>query len=511
MSKSFRTFFEQISISLFYLLLTFIVISCEEGSSSDGPVADGTTITSFTFLPSENPSLGTSQSMEIEDEKIIGRLPVYTDMKNMIPRFEHSGAEVTIGNILQQSGKTSNDFTKTINYTVKSKNGESRVYEVKLDRFTGLPIVYINTLGGQAIDSKDDYREGTLRVDGNTIYADSENNEMKIRGRGNSTWWVHPKKPYQLNFSEKTEMLGMPEDKKWIFLAEYSDKTLLRNRIAFEMGYMSRLDWTPQSVFAEVMVNNQYNGTYHITQKVEEGNYRVALGDDGYLLEIDQLDRLDPDDVYFRTNSFLINIKEPSLTAESTEYRYIKDLVNEFENTLYSDNFKDPLNGYQKYIDLDSFIDWYLISEITKNQDSKDFSSIFLNVMPGEKIKMGPLWDFDLAFGNVDYSDATKSTGFWVKDHKWYSKLFQDPSFVSLVKERFQYFKGNESLILQKIDEQAGYLKWAQEENDKKWNLLGNYVWPNPVVFNTYQEEVDYLKKWYSERMNWLEGAFNAL
>ena len=172
---------------------------------------------------------------------------------------------------------------------------------------------------------------------------------------------------------------------------------------------------------------------------------------------------------------------------------------------------KTQLTGYAKYIDIDSFIDWYLISEITKNQDSRDFSSIFLNVMPGEKIKMGPLWDFDLAFGNVNYSDATNPNGFWVKDHRWYARLFQDPAFVVKVKSRFTYFKNNQNFILDKMDFYADYLKYSQQENNDKWNVLGNYVWPNPVFFNTYQEEVNHLKNWYTQRMNWLQTAYNNL
>ena len=111
---------------------------------------------------------------------------------------------------------------------------------------------------------------------------------MKIRGRGNSTWGLHPKKPFQMKLSDKAEFLGMPKDKKWLFLAEYSDKTMLRNKISFEMGYISNLDWTPQGRFAEVYINDQYNGTYNITQKVEESDNRVVLGDTGYLLELDQ-------------------------------------------------------------------------------------------------------------------------------------------------------------------------------------------------------------------------------
>ena len=215
--------------------------------------------------------------------------------------------------------------------------------------------------------------------------------------------------------------------------------------------------------------------------------------------------------MYFRTTDFLINIKEPDLEYDSAAYTYVKDLVNEFETVLKSSEFKNSTNGYAKYIDVDSFIDWYLISEITKNQDSKDFSSIFLNVMPGEKIKMGPLWDFDLAFGNVNYSDATNPTGFWVKDHKWYARLFQDPAFVVKVKSRFTYFRNNQNVILNKMDYYANYLKYAQEENDIKWNLFGNYVWPNPVVFDTYQEEVNHLKNWYTQRMDWLQTAYNNL
>ena len=117
-----------------------------------------------------------------------------------------------------------------------------------------------------------------------------------------------------MKFSSKEEFLGMPEDEKWLFLAEYSDKTLLRNTTVFEMGYISDLDWTPQSEFAEVYLNNQYQGTYNITQKVEETNRRVAITNDGFLLEIDQIFRLDPDDVYFSTDQFsVIAIKEPNI------------------------------------------------------------------------------------------------------------------------------------------------------------------------------------------------------
>ncbi len=498
-------------LSVLLVIPMMILSSCSDESIDIEPVVEGTEITNFHFLKADNPSLPSDIFSDIENNIITARLPLGNDIDNLVAGFEHTGSGILLDNSLQISGTTPNDFTQIQNYTVTTANGKTGQYEVDMTNFTGIPIIYLETTNGAEIDSKEDYITGTLSMEGGRYFSDLASSTMKIRGRGNSTWGIHPKKPYQLKFDDKTEILGMPKDKKWIFLAEFSDKTLIRNKMAFEMGYLSQLDWTPQSVFTEVVINGAYNGTYNISQKVEESDNRVLLGDTGYLLEIDQLERLDSDDVYFRTNKFLINIKEPETTYNSNEFNYVSDLINEFENVLMGAQFTDPDIGYAKYIDIDSFIDWYLISEITKNQDSRSFSSIFLNVIPGEKIKMGPLWDFDLAFGNVDYSECEFPTGFWVKYHPWFDRLFDDPAFVGKVKTRFIYFKENQNLILEKMDYYADQLKWSQFENDDKWDLFGNYVWPNPVVFDSHEAEVDHLKSWYVDRMNWLDTAFKEL
>lgn len=498
-------------LSVMLIIPLMILSSCSDDTTAIEPVVQGTEITKFYFLKSSNPDLDVDRYATIENDIISARLPLGSDIQNMVASFSHTGAEMKLNNIAQISGETVNDFTEIQNYTVSTNDGKSGQYEVDMTYFTGLPIIYLETSNGEEIDSKEDYFTGTLSMTGGRYFTDMTSTKMKIRGRGNSTWGIHPKKPFQLKFDDKTEILGMPEDKKWIFLAEFSDKTLIRNKIAFEMGYLSQLDYTPQSVFTEVVINGSYNGTYNISQKVEESDNRVLLGDTGYLLEIDQLGRLDADDVYFRTNKFLINIKEPDTDYNSNQFNYINDLINEFENVLMGSQFADPDQGYAKYIDIDSFIDWYLISEITKNQDSKSFSSIFLNVIPGEKIKMGPLWDFDLAFGNVDYSECEYPTGFWVKHHAWFDRLFEDEVFVEKVKNRFLYFKENQNFILEKMDYYAAQLRWSQHENDQKWDLFGRYVWPNPVVYDSHQAEVDHLKSWYVERMNWLDTAYKGM
>ncbi|MEW6998682.1 CotH kinase family protein [Colwelliaceae bacterium BS250] len=512
MNKSIVYYYELLLIALLLILIS----ACGgDSSKTDETVADQSTqspnLTHFSFRYSNNPQLSSDIYVDINGNLLTARVNLDTPLDNLVATFEHEGEKIYVNGTAQVNSETSNDFSDTITYMIETDSGDQESYQVNLSVFTGLPIIYLNTDDGGQINSKDDYITGSVSVNPNTNSTGLSNVPMKIRGRGNSTWFTHPKKPYQMKLNDKAEFLGMPNDKKWLFLAEYSDKTLLRNTIAFEMGHISNLDWTPASTFAEVFINNQYNGTYNITQKVEESDNRVALGDTGYLLEIDQFDRLDADDTYFYSNDFLINIKEPDLEFDSSEYNYIKALIKEFESVLHGTQFKDPTLGYAQYIDIDSFIDWYLISEITKNVDSKFFSSIYLNVKPGEKIKMGPLWDFDLSFGNTDYADSQYYYGFWVKDHPWYARLFQDPEFVNKIRTRFAYFKDNQSYIIDKISQQAKYLDDAQQENNKKWQTIGIYVWPNAVVLDTYEQEVQHMKTWYLNRMNWLESAFNNL
>ena len=493
-------------------------VSNSQGTTRDYRIvitkAVAPTINDFAFTSENNPELNQNVNLQLDGNTFKGRVPQNINISELVPIFSYTGSSISIDGSPQESGVTPNNFNNVVTYKVVNDFGDKAEYQIDVTKFTGLPIINLITDGSVQIDSKEDYVEGDVSLDGRRDFESLYDLPMKIRGRGNSTWFTHPKKPFQMKLSEKSAFLGMPEDKKWLFLAEYSDKTMLRNTIAFELGYMSNLDWTPAGEFAEVFLNGEYNGTYNITQKVEESDNRVALGDTGYLLELDQLDKIDPDDVYFNstvTNRFIINIKEPSLEYDSDQYDYIKNLIAEFEGVLFGNNFQDENIGYRQYIDLDSFIDWYLISEISKNVDSRWYSSIYLNVIPGEKIKMGPLWDFDLAFGNTDYADTQFYEGWWVRFNPWYERLFEDPYFIQMVKDRFVFFKNNEGLIIEKIDSYAEQLKWAQAENDNKWETIGRYVWPNPVVYDTYQEEVNHLKNWYQDRMDWLEEALNEL
>ena len=446
-----------------------------------------------------------------------------------------SGSEVTTNNpltIVVNSNKT-----LTINFEKKDTDGDGvtddidqcpNSYEgeqvgengcIDPNSFSGLPIININT-SGVSIDSKEDYVDGFIVISGINNFSDLPKTEIKIKGRGNSTWWqggIWGKKPYQFKFADKTQVLNMSEDKKWVLLAEISDVSLIRNKLAREIASIGSFDYVPKAEYVELFLNGQHQGTYLVGQKVEESKNRVNIGDEGYLLEVDTdaHGRIKPDDVYFKSaqnglwsENKVFNIKEPKLEYNSDKFNLIVKHIDSFEATLFSEDFKNPESGYRAYIDLESFIDYYLVSEISKTQDAASYSSIFFTYTPGGKIKMGPIWDYDLGFGNVNYSDAEYPEGFWIKTgNPWYNRMFEDEYFKQAVRDRFNYYYSNLANFQSKIDEFESYLYASQEKNFELYpGLLDPNVeiWPVPVRFSNHNQYVGYLKYWLNTRMDWL-------
>lgn len=371
------------------------------------------------------------------------------------------------------------------------------------------PSIQIFTDNLEVVESKDFYVNGRIEVVGDNA---DENilAEIKIRSRGNSTL-EFPKKPYQINFTQKEKVLGMPQDKKWILLANYADKSMLRNELGFDLGRMSNLDWTPESRFVNLFMNEEFVGTYQVTQKVEESSNRVALSDEGFLLEVDQLSRLNDDDTYFVGQHYLFNVKEPKLTEGDEAYTYIADFVRQTEEAIFGENFQDPITGYRKFIDEDALIDWYLINEISRNTDADFFLSVYMHLEPGGKLKMGPLWDFDLGFGNVNYNENHKPDGFYIKNGIWMARFFEDALFVDKVKQRFDYFYNNKELLFENIRSNSDYINDSQVLNYERWETLGRDIWPSYVFFDTYEEEVDYLVNWLDDRLEWMNISISEL
>lgn len=439
-------------------------------------------------------------------------VPNIMNDKQLIANFEYTGSQISIDSIPITSGISSFDFRKPVTLTVSSGD-IFKDYTVYVHSFTGLPVLWIETEGRADVTSKETYLNASLKLieDVKTRAAgDITEETITIRGRGNTTWSM-PKKPYQIKFNEKTSLIDEPADKTWVLLANYSDKTMVRVSTAFYMGQISNLDYTPRSHFVELILNGQYNGTYLLCEKPKIAKHRVNVGDDGFLLEIDA--KATSDDITFKVShlSQPVNIKDPDVKIGDENYTYISKHIEMIDSVLYSPDFTDEDTGWQKYMDMDSFVDWYLINEIAKNNDAVLYSSCYMNLKRGGKLKMGPLWDFDIAFGNINYNDNFVPEGFWIKNASWFSRLFKDPAFVAKVKERFDFFYSHRNDIMRDINENAEYLRYAVQENENKWHTLYNYTWPNYNIWGNYQNEIQSMKEWLNTRFEWLKVEFEKM
>jgi hypothetical protein len=304
-----------------------------------------------------------------------------------------------------------------------------------------------------------------------------------------------------------------------VLLANYSDKTLMRNHVAFELSRRFGLTYTPRGQFVDLYLNNEYKGNYLLAEQIDIAENKVNIqkmsrGDisqssvtGGYLLEIDG--RRDADFCFYTRKHIPFCIKSPDNIVPE-QLAYIKDYLQTAENAIYSEHFADPATGYAKYIDTDSFINWFLVNELFKNTDAKFALSVYMYKDRNEKLCLGPVWDFDIGAGNVDFFGNDDPTGWWVKDAVWIHRLFEDPAFKVKVQNRWNTLKGSQiETIGGFIDATATYLHFSQRENFKKWDILNAYVWPNAVVMGSYEQEVAYLKEWLMKRRNWLDSELN--
>jgi hypothetical protein len=217
--------------------------------------------------------------------------------------------------------------------------------------------------------------------------------------------------------------------------------------------------------------------------------------------------RLDEKYNFKTTRGVPFSFKDPEEPSQS-QFNTIKLKLQEIEDIIYSDGFSDVDNGYTKYIDLESFIDWYLINEFTKNNDAIFFSSVYM-FYKDDLLYMGPLWDFDISSGNIDYNDCDKTYGYHVRNALWISRLFEDPTFSQKVKDRWNDKK---DVLISKIDgisNQAEALSSAADNNFQRWDILGTYVWPNRIVTGSYDREVIELSNWLRNRYTWMDKEIN--
>ena len=508
-------------------------------------IEPGQGFTSFSFLMEHNPSLSADVTCTVnEDGTITGTFTDILKSYILVPSFELDCEQATVGAVVQTSGKDKHDFSKSVSYEVKMNDGTYRTFIVKMSipKVPKLPVFRINTENAYPILDKKNYIPGTVVIeDPDGAYWDTPRLEVKIvengiRGRGNSTWDM-PKKPYKIKFDEKISIFGLGEDKEWVLLANYADKTLLRNVVAMKLSEIVGMEWTPSMLPVEVYLNDEYMGCYTFSEHKKVSKHRVDLDIVGesdnsgdavtgdYYMEIEQ--NLD-ETTCFRTSicGIPMMFSDPEVPT-AAQYDYIVGYFYDAENALMGNNFTDPENGWQKYIDIESFAKAYIVNELTKNIDGNMRKSSFITKEKGKKLEMYHLWDYDLTLGNCNYLDdefgATDGPeGWFIKDFScnywthgwnhtnWYTRLTDDPAFCAKVKEIWDKHHQELSSIPDFIDVKAMIMEDSQKRNFKRWDILNISVWPNVVVKGTYAGEVEYLKDYYTKRFRWLDGKFNV-
>jgi hypothetical protein len=406
-----------------------------------------------------------------------------------------------------------------------------------------LPVLNISTDNAAPIVSKEDYLTGSFSLTAEGAAATE--GTLEVRGRGNSTWgW--PKKPYRLKLTTSTALLGMPKGKNWVLLANYADKTLMRNDIAFMFSRSLGMEYTVRDQYVELNLNGVYQGVYQLTEHIRIDKDRVNIpelkvGDTaadkitgGYLLEIDF--RLNKDycienswdsacqngvntqrDVDFCIDSThgmepfcLANPDTLHDDAWAAQRTYITTYVADTEAALFGSNFADPTTGYAAYLDVDSTINYYLINELFKNVDGA-VASAYLYKKRGDKLFFGPIWDFDLALGNANYDGVGETSGWHIRKAAWFTQLFKDPAFQAKVKARWQTLKGEGALeqIFQYAQARALWLDAQQAKNFNLWSITDFAEWIHHNPLGSYSLEVNEMIRWQRERMVWMDGQLS--
>lgn len=432
----------------------------------------------------------------------------------------------------EYEGSAIADLTQQHKLTVVDEDGDRKDYTVITERTEAvLPMVYITLDEGKTVS--DIQRHETI---GMTVSIDCSKSEQfsdgletvhgEIRGRGNSTWeWE--KKPYKIKLDEKAEVLGLPAERDWVLIANYADKSLMRNIVAFDMARTLNFSFTPTQYPVDLFINGEYQGVYAIGEHLEVGSGRVdisqkkdGVGEWGFMLEVGGADsetyELGVD--YFHTNSKMlkfITFKDPKADELTPEERQkIIDLFNEVDNLLVNGGSLEQL---EQYIDVDSFVDWVILQELTNNTDSAFRRSCYFTVDAGEKIRMGPVWDFDLAFGNYVIDNYKYDSWTIVGSDEensyirtcWGNHLMQNEQFRARLSARWKEVR--DKLLetgFDSIRRNAKLIYPSQEENFKVWDIWGQKAgyssWSNNAA-NTYDLQIWYLNNFLTKRAEWID------
>lgn len=341
--------------------------------------------------------------------------------------------------------------------------------------------------------------------------------EFRVRGSSSATW---PKKPYGVVFGSAVQPFDLPAGQRFRLLANYHDRSLLRNKVAFDLAaQMSGLRWTPHSVFTELFVNGKYLGSYQLIEEITAGRLGLT-GDAGLVAEFAAgPGTRDSDGMRSTPHDPENGTLMPAMIANHVD-PFLAGLAN-------------GGGDWRSRIDMDSFVDHYLVREFTKDNDADFWASNFYYTAdvnnPSAPMFMGPVWDFDRSAGNekgLMRTTVAKPTGWWVRYHNrpridgrthmpyaklnWYNRLVTKPEFAGALCTRWRmnqdafYNVGFGGGIPAAVAALGGPLVAT---NDRKvWGRSRGVVGARPPSRGSWEREVRTLQRWYQQRYVWMNA-----
>ena len=444
-----------------------------------------------------------------------------------------------VGNFVVKSENKSKEKKRTVITKEEMKEwavpDEETLKYYDLGKFsTTLPVIYMNTKGQQIL--KENVICGNIALlDGNeeaqsvsavpnSIYR------ATIKYRGASSYSKFDKKQYRIKFyknskenEKKVSLAGMGANSEWVLNGPYLDKTLIRNKLVYDLARELN-GWAPDTRFVELFVDGEYQGVYLAVEPVTNGESRLRLaefgllsGETAYIVNRDRIDTGSEEiDTWGKTNGYTYNalyIRYPSKNKITEKQKaYIQKDISEFEQVLYGKNFSDKRIGYQAYIDMDNWVDYFIINEFAMNYDAGNLSTYLYKELDG-KLQLA-VWDFNNGFDNYQWF-RTETDVLHTVENSWFQRLWQDENFRDRVCERYRQLRETtlaDEHIAEKIASYQEELGEAVDRNFKVWgysfkeNLLaGTSKEGTSRNIRSYEEAMKQLTDTIRERLAYLD------
>lgn len=437
----------------------------------------------------------------------------------------NSDAKTIYVNGVEHKNSTPYDFTNPVTVTACADTGTEKVYTIELKNFTGLPIMYINTASGQEVKDKDNYEDATIEIKGTDDLPGLEKMDMRIHGRGNSSWDTFKKKPsYTISLNEKKKLLGMPKHKKWVLISNYRDKTLLRNNVAWWISsHLSGIKYTPRFYHVELILNGRHRGVYQLVEQVRIDDDRVNINEmqptdtegeaitGGYIIELDRGSDADqwgwalP---YLQGGSHRANIKKPKIDeSNQAQHDYIKDYLFKVDKLLGTS--EDMTDVMKQYIDMPSWAAQWLVFELSGTPEPNGPNSWYtFKDKNDDKWYCGPPWDFDYRSYLPDTANG------WVNKNYVYQPQMRKyaPYRETLIKQ-WEEIQPLLPELINYINEQREYMRLSAEANwfIHEQNLIDDNRRENGDEFIESDSAIDRMIEYLEQKWVFVENNIRDL